>query len=151
MTKVAAEMRYGLGDAVRLEQLESFLKSLYATIVCYGITHTAVKFSILFQCKRIFVEPFAQKIFLGLIIWMSLYGAFCVLSSIFTCWPIPKYWDNTIEGGCIERSNLHYALAGFNIINDILILSAPVPFLRKLQIPRRAKMVLIAVFLCAGL
>lgn len=119
--------------------------------MAYSFTQLVVKFSILLQCKRIFTERIAQRIFLGLIIWLSVYGLFCLLSSLVTCVPIAKYWDDTIPGGCINRSNLHYALAGFNIANDIALLVAPLPFLRKLQIARRAKYVLIAVFACGGL
>lgn len=65
--------------------------------------------------------------------------------------PVAKYWDDSIPGMCINRSNLHYALAGFNIVNDIALLAAPVPYLKGLQIPRRAKIVLMAVFACGGL
>lgn len=120
-------------------------------MVSYSFTHIAVKFSILLQYKRIFTERIAQRIFLGLLVWLTLYGLFCLLSSLITCVPIAKYWDDTIPGGCINRSNLHYALAGFNIANDIALLVVPLPFLRKLQIARRAKYVLIGVFACAGL
>ncbi|KAH7119235.1 hypothetical protein EDB81DRAFT_952604 [Dactylonectria macrodidyma] len=114
-------------------------------------THLSVKFSILLQCKRIFSSTSAQHLFTGLIVWLSIYGLFCLLSSIITCWPVAKYWDNTISGGCIDRSKLHYVFAGFNIINDIALLVAPLPFLTNLHIARRAKLVLIGVFGCGCL
>lgn len=82
---------------------------------------------------------------------MILYGLFCNLSSLITCWPIAKYWNDAIPGGCLDRSLLHYVLAGFNILNDIMLLASPLPFLKSLQIARRAKLVLIAVFACGGL
>lgn len=131
--------------------IQNFLQSLLATVVSYSFTQLAVKFSILLQCKRIFTETIAQRLFLGLITWLTIYGLFCLLSSLVTCVPIAKYWDDTIPGGCINRSILHYILAGFNIANDIALLVAPLPFLRKLQIARRAKFVLIGVFACGGL
>lgn len=129
----------------------SFLKSLYFTILAYGVSHLSVKFSLLFQCRRIFVERSAQRIFLGMLIWMTIYGVFCLFSSILTCVPVAKYWDDTIEGGCIDRSLLHYVLAGFNIANDIALLLIPLPYLKALQIQKRAKIVLMGVFACGGL
>lgn len=140
-----------MGDAVDLDLLPNFLQSLYATIIAYTVTHFSVKFSILFQCKRIFTERRAQRLFLGLIIYLAVYSAFCLMSSIITCWPVEKYWNDTIPGGCIDRSALHYGFAGINIVNDIVLLVSPMPFLRTLQIARRAKVVLMGVFACGGL
>ena len=82
---------------------------------------------------------------------MTVYGLFCFWSSLIPCIPVARYWDPSIPGGCINRSDLHYALAGFNILNDIALLVAPMPYLKNLQIPRKAKAVLIAVFACGSL
>lgn len=89
--------------------------------------------------------------YLGLLIWMTVYGLFCLLSSIVTCVPIAKYWDPSIPGGCIDRSKLHYALAGFNIANDIALLVLPMPFLKGLQIQKKSKIILYCVFACGSL
>lgn len=148
---IKTEVKYGLGDKVDFAVLHQFLQSLLATVISYSFTQLTVKFSILLQCRRIFSSSNAQRVFIGLLIWMSMYGAFCLLTSIVTCVPIAKYWDDSIPGGCLDRSKLHYALAALNIANDIAILVAPIPFLRSLQIARRAKMVLIGVFCCGGL
>lgn len=120
-----AEVKYGLGDAVLPRVIQQFFQALLTTIIAYSFTHLSVKFSILLQCKRIFSSTSAQKLFTGLIIWLSIYGLFCLLSSTITCMPVAKYWDDTIPGGCINRSTLHDVLAGFNIANDIALLAAP--------------------------
>lgn len=151
LTDTIIEIKYGLGSGVDLAVIHNFLQSLLATVIAYSFTQLAVKFSILLQCKRIFSSTTAQRLFTGLLIWLTAYGLFCFLSSIITCWPVARYWDETIPGGCIDRSNLHYALAAFNILNDIAILVAPIPFLRNLHIARKAKLVLIGVFGCGGL
>ncbi|KAF7561125.1 hypothetical protein G7046_g3005 [Stylonectria norvegica] len=150
LTASLHQVKYGLGDTLLEADLHPFLQSLLATVIAYSFTQLTVKFSILLQCKRIFSSSNAQRLFIGLLTWMTIYGSFCFLSSVITCWPVAKYWDDSIAGGCIDRSKLHYVLAGFNIINDIAILIAPLPFLRKLHIARRAKIVLIAVFGCGG-
>ncbi|TDZ33799.1 Satratoxin biosynthesis SC1 cluster protein 4 [Colletotrichum spinosum] len=144
------QIKWGLGDTIGLEELQEFLRALYATVVCYNFTQLCVKFSILLQYRRIFRTEKAAKIILGLMVWLALYSAFCLGTSIFTCWPVAKYWDNAIEGGCIERSALNYAIAGFNILNDLIILLLPVPWLRGLQVTFRAKLVLIGVFTCGA-
>lgn len=39
-------------------------------------------------------------------------------------------------------------MAGFNILNDIMLLIIPLPFLTKLQLPRKQRIILISVFAC---
>jgi hypothetical protein len=114
-------------------------------------TQLMVKFSILTQYKRVFSTETSRKIFISLLIYLTVYALFCLGSSILTCVPVAKYWDDTIPGGCINRSNLHYGIAAVNILNDFILLCIPAPFLRKLQITKRAKYVLIGCFTCGGL
>lgn len=109
-----------------------------------------MKFSILTQYKRIFETESAARLFNGLLIYLGCYAAFCLGSSIFTCVPIAKYWHAALPGGCLNRSNLHYGIAGVNIFNDFILLCIPYPFLRRLNITRRAKYILIGVFACGG-
>ncbi|RYO83405.1 hypothetical protein DL762_006170 [Monosporascus cannonballus] len=158
----ATEIRFGLGNAVIPEALEGFLISLYATVVAYNLygrpliappprsTQLAVKFSILTQYKRIFETEAARRLFGGLLIYLGCYAAFCLGSSVLTCVPVAKYWDDAIPGGCLNRSNLHYGIAGVNIVNDFVLLCIPYPFLRRLNISRRAKHILVGVFACGA-
>ncbi|KAG9256275.1 uncharacterized protein F5Z01DRAFT_503237 [Emericellopsis atlantica] len=150
LISVMEQIRYGLGDGVDYAVLPNFLQSLYSTIIAYTVTHFSVKFSILFQCRRIFKVQTAQRLFLGLILYLAAYGLFCFSSTVITCWPIAKYWNDSIAGGCIDRMTLHYVFAGINIFNDIVLLVSPMPFLSGIQIARRAKYVLIGVFACGG-
>lgn len=66
--------------------------------------------------------------------------------TVFTCYPVAKYWDDSIPGKCLDNRALRYAFAGINIVNDIALLVAPMPFLRTLQIERRIKFALMGVF-----
>lgn len=147
----SAEIKWGLGDAIGLEELVEFLRALYATVVLYNFTQLCVKFSILFQYRRIFRTDGAKRIITALIAWLGAYAMFCLGTTIFTRWPVAKYWDDSIEGGCIERSVLNYAIAGFNIVNDLIILFIPIPWLKNLQVTFRAKLLLIGVFTCGAL
>ncbi|KAK3330757.1 hypothetical protein B0H66DRAFT_74012 [Apodospora peruviana] len=150
LTACMEQIRFGLGDAVRFEELQSFLIALYVTVLSYSFTQMMVKFSILFQYRRIFQTTLAKRISLGVMLWFIAYGSVCLGTSIFTCWPIRKYWNDEVEGGCIDRSVLHYFLAGFNILNDFILLFLPMPFLKKLHVNPRVKAVLIGVFACGG-
>lgn len=167
------EIKYGLGQPVNLATLNSFLavcvtdsdpqvtviantilsllQALYATVPCYNMAQTLYKLSITTQSYRLFATVRAQKIMKILIGWILVCGIMSVSGSLFYCRPIPKAWDDSIPGQCVNRSNLNYAIAGFNILNDVALLLIPVPFLLTLQIAKKQRIVLICVFACGAL
>ena len=91
-----------------------------------------------------------------------IYGGWAFFSSVFICWPIDFFWnflDNfwqitaTHEYGkhCLDPEIFYVAHAGMNIGTDILILGLPVPWLRRLMLPRGQKIALMLVFMLGGL
>ena len=143
-------MRYGLGDPPNPHLLSPFIQATTASVISYTICHLAIKLSISFQCLRVFITPAARRLFLGLIVYFSIYGTLCLLLTIMVCLPVAKYWDNSIPGKCLNNVDMRYAFGGINIVNDIMLLVAPLPFLAHLQMPRRSKIVLFAVFTAGG-
>ncbi len=98
-----------------------------------------VKFSLLFQYRRIFETPQTRDCFSGFLPGSAFFSAVALGLTIFTCVPVNKYWDDSTPGGCIDRQLLHYLIAGINIFNDFTLLIVPVPFLRKLKIARKSQ------------
>ena len=115
------------------------------------MAQTLYKLSITTQSYRLFTTTKAQKIMKVLIGWILVCGIMSVSGSLFYCRPVPKAWDDSISGSCVNRSNLNYAIAGFNILNDVALLLIPVPFLLTLQIAKKQRIVLICVFACGAL
>ncbi|WZH46803.1 uncharacterized protein QYS62_007911 [Fusarium acuminatum] len=146
LVAVMEQVRYGLGLPPDPKRLSPFIQATTASVISYTICHLAVKLSISFQCLRIFITPTARNLFIGLIVFFSVYGTLCLMLTIFTCYPVAKYWDDSIPGKCLDNRAMRYAFAGINIINDITLLVAPMPFLRNLQIARRIKFILMGVF-----
>ncbi|KAF6810872.1 CFEM domain-containing protein [Colletotrichum sojae] len=70
---------------------------------------------------------------------------------IFQCAPIAFFWDKTIPGGrCIKGTTFYAITAGLTILTDILVLAFPFWIFIGLQMARRVKAALIAVFLLGG-
>lgn len=89
-----------------------------------------------------------KKIMKALIAWIIACGIMSVCGSLFYCFPVAKAWDDSLEGWCVNRSNLNYSIAGFNILNDMFLVSIPFPFLLKLQVAQKQRIVLLSVFAC---
>lgn len=57
-----------------------------------------------------------------------------------------KAWDHKVPGSCINLTASWYANAAFSIVTDFIILLLPTPAISSLQLPRKTKIGLIAVF-----
>ncbi|KEY73893.1 hypothetical protein S7711_06101 [Stachybotrys chartarum IBT 7711] len=144
------QIRYGLGEAPEPELLTPFIQATTASVISYTVCHLAVKLSITLLYMRILVNRAAKRLLIGLVIYFSVYGTLCLLLTIMTCWPIERYWDNSVPGRCLDNRTLRYAFAAINIVNDIALLIAPMPWLKSLQMPRRTKIFVIGLFTIGG-
>lgn len=83
--------------------------------------------------------------------FLLVYGLWAVLSGYLNCIPVAKFWDDTIDGYCIDMESLWLSNAIVHIVTDIIILAMPMPALYSLQLPQRQRLALMAVFALGGL
>jgi hypothetical protein len=82
------------------------------------------------------------------LVFISGYTLGIFFALVFACNPVAMSYDITIQSGtCINRASLYIATAVVNIISDIFLFFLPLPFVVKLQVPRRQKLGLIFIFL----
>ncbi|KAG8167850.1 hypothetical protein KVR01_003539 [Diaporthe batatas] len=148
LVAVMYQIRWGLGQAVNPANLESFLTALFVTVPFYNCTQTFYKLSLTTQAARLFTTTTAARIMRAAIVWVCACGLMSFCAALFYCFPVSKAWDDSIPGWCVNRPALNYSVAGFNILNDIMLLIIPLPFLTKLQLPRKQRIILISVFAC---
>ncbi|KAI5257165.1 hypothetical protein E4T42_01289 [Aureobasidium subglaciale] len=147
---ICVEVQHGQGrhySTVSVEELKQLNKAFWASVPCYQASLTLTKISILLQYRRVFVGPGIQRIILGLIGVIVVYGLWSVFSTAFMCSPVAYFWDHSIGGHCLSRMGVWFCNAALNIITDVIICFLPIPVLNKLQLPRKQKYALMAVFL----
>ncbi|KAL3470890.1 hypothetical protein BJX99DRAFT_238582 [Aspergillus californicus] len=124
------------------------LKHWYVYQLIYPITIGFVKFSILAQYYRIFeVKAFRiQVIVVG--VFVLLYTVICIFVNAFECHSKPwRAWDPNFPEGCNSLPATYFSTAAITIFTDLVILVMPLPQLLKLNLTRRRKYALIAIFL----
>ncbi|KAL4937701.1 hypothetical protein BDV06DRAFT_226709 [Aspergillus oleicola] len=124
------------------------LKHWYAYQLVYPITVGLVKFSILAQYYRIFeVRNFRfQVVAVG--IFVLLYTIICIFVNAFECHSKPwRAWDPSFPTGCNNLPATYFSTAAITIFTDLVILVMPLPQLMKLNLHRRRKYALFAIFL----
>ncbi|ETR97642.1 hypothetical protein M419DRAFT_12444 [Trichoderma reesei RUT C-30] len=109
-------------------------------------TVAITKLSFLF----LYLDIFPQKKF-RMICWAMIFQIAAGLvalsfTTIFQCTPVRYSWDKTIPGTCINIKAFWYGQSGWNTLMDVVVLVLPIPVILKLQMNRRAKISILAVF-----
>jgi hypothetical protein len=64
---------------------------------------------------------------------------------------VAKFWDDSLDGFCLDKKALWFSNSAIHIFTDILLLIFPMPVLKKLQLPSRQKLALMGVFALGAL
>ena len=109
------------------------------------------KMSLIILLHRIFVIPayrFTLKI-LGAVVLCWWAAAF--FGGAFICFPPSKLWDPSVDATCGNQQILDYATPIPWVLTDFAILISPVPVIKSLQVSRRKRAGLYAIFLMGGM
>lgn len=70
-----------------------------------------------------------------------------IITLIFGCTPISKYWKPEIPGHCIVLTQADYAYGSMNVVSDVLLFLLPLPMVYQLRLTRKEKVGLVLVFM----
>ncbi|KAJ5369879.1 uncharacterized protein N7496_005971 [Penicillium cataractarum] len=143
---------YGTGRHIADLPLDKILvptlKHWYVYQLVYPLSIGLVKFSILAQYYRIFAVNRFRKCVIGVGLFVFAYTIIVVFVNAFECRSKPwRAWDPSFPEGCNDLHATYFSTAGINILTDLIILVIPLPLLMKLNLHRRRKYALIAIFL----
>ncbi|KAL5044612.1 hypothetical protein BDW71DRAFT_98714 [Aspergillus fruticulosus] len=117
-----------------------FLKLNVVAAIIYCAGTGFLKVSVLLFYMRIFPSRNFHIVVWVLVFIAAGYSIASVLANVFSCNPVAKSWDMRIEhGSCMDRPTFYFWNAGLGIFTDFATVLAPVPWLRRLQMPTRQK------------
>ena len=140
------------------------------TIHFYSLTLAFVKISIVLQFLRIFTGGVIRRVCwvtLGAMIIYLFWSFFCTLfigtaiqelyannmclAVVFSCYPVAKFWNPTLEGTCEQQTRFWYSNPLLNLLTDVWLLILPIPVIRQLQLPKKQKLGLVVIFALGGM
>lgn len=139
------------GNLIPPHILVKQMKAFWATIPFYNAAVLCSKATILMQYFRVFPTRRMRIISWTMIAMLATYGTWCVLSAFLNCIPVAKFWNPAIPGYCLSMKGLWFSNASTHIATDLAILAIPIPALVALELPKRQKVALIAIFALGGL
>ncbi|KAJ5899561.1 hypothetical protein N7495_004305 [Penicillium taxi] len=126
------------------------MKALWAAIPSYQTSLFSTKLSIVLLYQRIFQTPRMHLACSILFYFLICYAAWTIATAWAICVPVAKFWYPSISGFCFDKKALWFSNSAIHITTDILLLVYPMPLLKSLQLPRKQKLALMAVFALGG-
>jgi hypothetical protein len=121
-------------------------------MVLYGPCAFCIKASILVFLARIFAPIRKAVIVLYIILGTLLaYYVPVLFLKAAICRPISKFWMPELPGQCFNQRALILADSVISVISDMVLLVAPLPLTCNLQIQKRKRVKIAAVFSAGGL
>ncbi|OAL49913.1 hypothetical protein IQ07DRAFT_644183 [Pyrenochaeta sp. DS3sAY3a] len=141
----------GLGRHTEFITQDAFVagaKGMYSNLLVYNAAQIVTKVSFLIQYRRLFPSHTIQKICTSGLVFLGIWGVAQQLITAFSCVPlellIPKW-----HGRCIPTFSVFNLNSVMNMVTDFAIFAIPIRPVLHLQMPRRRKLHLLAVF-CLG-
>ncbi|EMD96498.1 hypothetical protein COCC4DRAFT_150086 [Bipolaris maydis ATCC 48331] len=138
-------------DAIPPENITPFLKMVMASLFFYFMCNWAVKHSLLCFYSELTFEH-SHYIFIYVMhVLAFMFGFSCVIIGIFQCLPVQKFWNNEIEGFCIDTNSYNYYNSIFMLLNDIVLYIMPVIFTWNVHLHRSHRIAVNCLFALGGL
>lgn len=118
----------------------------FVSQVFYKLTINTTKMSILFLDLRIFLQRWFRIACYILLAIVASYMIAAFFASVFQCTPVPRAWNKTIAGTCINITTNWYANAGFSIATDLTILALPMQPIYTSNLMMRQKIAVMILF-----
>lgn len=128
--------------------------TVYIAEITYIVTLALTKASIVAMYLRIFWAyppfQFACHVALAFIILPS---AGVLLATIFSCRPVPYFWDRDLRprGTCIDVTALAYANSALAMAQDLVLIALPIGMLWRLHMSRGRKCYIAVMFAVGSL
>ncbi|MCJ1369110.1 hypothetical protein MMC20_000318 [Loxospora ochrophaea] len=122
----------------------------YSTEIVFPWAIGLVKCSVLAFYWRIFhVSSIRRPIFIVLAAVIAWVIAF-TMATIFQCTPPHKLWQSSTPGHCVSKYKYFLGTAIPEVVTDFVILAMPLPYVWKLQMTLKRKLLLSIVFVLGG-
>ncbi|KAI0024604.1 hypothetical protein F4780DRAFT_724333 [Xylariomycetidae sp. FL0641] len=135
--------------AVPPENIPDILIVFLVGSCLYAVARVLIRLSILFFYLRIFrVRQARIAIWITLVVVLAQGIAF-FFASLLQCTPVSYFWlhwDGEHQGHCIDARSMVWASAIVGIVQDVWFILLPIPFIIRLQLPLKKKLLVASMF-----
>ncbi|KAF2440151.1 hypothetical protein P171DRAFT_489924 [Karstenula rhodostoma CBS 690.94] len=124
-----------------------FGKTIVSVGVLYNLAMYTCKIPVLLMYATLMPVPRILLLVRCCGVLLTLSYLSTAIAPFFLCRPLAYNWDKTIEAGLCGNWPLYYTFCGaLNIVYEVIVLLLPMPFIMKLQLPLRRRLILVGMF-----
>jgi hypothetical protein len=112
---------------------------LWNATVCFS------KLSVLLMYTTLIPVPSMVKWARGIGAMIIAWNVSDILAGFLICRPIARNWDLSLPGTCGSQPNFYFSMGVINLITDAAIIILPIPYLLRLRLAMRKKILAIAM------
>ncbi|CUS13283.1 unnamed protein product [Tuber aestivum] len=139
-------------ETVSPAEFVTFLKATWVTSVTYNWQSIFSKISVLTFYRRVMGHHHWFKLTTtAMMVFVVLTHGATVLIVLAHCQPVSYFWDRSIPGGrCWDITIVYYFNSASSIFTDVVVTILPLPLMLRLELPKRQKFGLCAIFSLGG-
>ena len=128
-------------------------QSLYSVEPFYSVCMPAVKLTMILFYWRTFGTGNRnfRRALIGTSVLLLMWLVGSMFGAIFQCTPIERYWNEKLDGHCIDPYIYFVSISSANLLTDVIVLILPLRVVWKLNVTLRQKIALTGVFALGGL
>lgn len=147
----------GMGSdmwSIKHENITRIFLLMWVAMFLYGVARTVSRVSIMLFYFRIFENTPGRRLRIAVLVLDVLSCSALILLVLFPCRPISHFWDRwdgEHEGTCLDFYGEAVGIGIKDIIVDVIIITLPLPWISKLNLNRKKKImscILFSVGLC---
>lgn len=121
---------------------------MYISSAMYLCSILGYRLALLLMYLRLFgvSQPFRYATW-AVLFFVTGYLFANIVTLVFGCTPITKYWRHDEPGHCIVLVQADYAYGSMNVVSDVLLFLLPLPMVYQLRLTRKEKVGLVLVFM----
>lgn len=130
-------------------QLKDNLRLFFIASITYVIVLGMLKVSIVMFYLQIFTTRMFRILAFSMMGYIVSSNLAIFLATVFSCSPVPRFWNRDIRGTCLDVNALAFANSGNSLAQDALLLILPMAFIWRLNMSTRRK-IFVAIMLAVG-
>ena len=107
---------------------------LWNATVCFS------KLSVLLMYSALIPTPTMMRMSIAFGAFIVVWCSANIMAAFLICRPLARNWDFTVPGTCGSQPDFYFTMGIVNLITDAVLIGMPMPYLYKLVMPMRKKL-----------
>jgi hypothetical protein len=107
---------------------------LWNATVCFS------KLSVLLMYSALIPTPTMLRAIMACSAFIVVWCSANIMAALLICRPLARNWDFSVPGTCGSQPSFYFTMGIVNLIMDAILIGLPMPYLYKLAMPMRKKL-----------